>query len=92
MMLDIEELAKERAVQRDAPTELTLRHRRHHNNKEAADNKGERDSFVPGNATVFVRTWGCGHNNSDGTCAVKRDVEREREGERERSERRGVEL
>lgn len=22
--------------------------------------------FLPGKATVFVKTWGCGHNNSDG--------------------------
>lgn len=23
-------------------------------------------SFLPGQATIFVKTWGCGHNNSDG--------------------------
>ncbi|KAI9204840.1 uncharacterized protein BJ171DRAFT_90497 [Polychytrium aggregatum] len=30
---------------------------------------GSRDSctpFLPGTATVWVKTWGCGHNNSDG--------------------------
>ncbi|KAJ3000980.1 hypothetical protein HDV02_000049 [Globomyces sp. JEL0801] len=26
----------------------------------------ESTSFLPGQATVFVKTWGCGHNNSDG--------------------------
>ncbi len=26
----------------------------------------QRDSFVPGCATVYTRTWGCGHNASDG--------------------------
>ncbi|KAI8928844.1 hypothetical protein BC831DRAFT_446785 [Entophlyctis helioformis] len=24
------------------------------------------DHFLPGTASVFVKTWGCGHNNSDG--------------------------
>ncbi|KAL5033484.1 hypothetical protein BDV3_000460 [Batrachochytrium dendrobatidis] len=24
------------------------------------------NSFLPGQASVFVKTWGCGHNNSDG--------------------------
>jgi len=24
------------------------------------------DSHIPGNATIFLRTWGCSHNNSDG--------------------------
>eukprot|EP00051_Salpingoeca_urceolata_P028469 m.487038 g.487038 ORF g.487038 m.487038 type:complete len:566 (+) comp24759_c0_seq1:252-1949(+) len=28
--------------------------------------KVQQDSFVPGVGTVFVRTWGCSHNNSDG--------------------------
>ena len=23
-------------------------------------------SFLPGQAQIFVKTWGCGHNNSDG--------------------------
>ncbi|KAJ3272234.1 hypothetical protein HDV01_005888 [Terramyces sp. JEL0728] len=26
----------------------------------------EKDSFLPGQASVYVKTWGCGHNNSDG--------------------------
>ncbi|KAJ3252056.1 hypothetical protein HK103_001858 [Boothiomyces macroporosus] len=26
----------------------------------------DEDSFLPGQASVYVKTWGCGHNNSDG--------------------------
>ena len=29
-------------------------------------NELQQDHFLPGNAKVFVKTWGCGHNNSDG--------------------------
>jgi threonylcarbamoyladenosine tRNA methylthiotransferase CDKAL1 len=28
--------------------------------------QSESGQFLPGQATVFVKTWGCGHNNSDG--------------------------
>ena len=24
------------------------------------------DSFVPGTQSVYIKTWGCSHNNSDG--------------------------
>ena len=24
------------------------------------------DSFIPGTQSVFIKTWGCSHNNSDG--------------------------
>ena len=24
------------------------------------------DSYIPGTETIYVKTWGCGHNNSDG--------------------------
>ena len=24
------------------------------------------ESFIPGTASVYVKTWGCSHNNSDG--------------------------
>ncbi|KAH6559805.1 hypothetical protein BASA50_000107 [Batrachochytrium salamandrivorans] len=27
---------------------------------------GDHDGFLPGLASVFVKTWGCSHNNSDG--------------------------
>ncbi|EDQ86849.1 uncharacterized protein MONBRDRAFT_10557 [Monosiga brevicollis MX1] len=28
--------------------------------------QAEGDSFIPGSKTIFLRTWGCSHNNSDG--------------------------
>lgn len=24
------------------------------------------DSFIPGTHSIFIKTWGCSHNNSDG--------------------------
>ncbi|KAI9094597.1 hypothetical protein DFS34DRAFT_582746 [Phlyctochytrium arcticum] len=30
------------------------------------DKKEGSDHFLPGRAAVYVKTWGCGHNNSDG--------------------------
>lgn len=34
---------------------------------ELTDKKTEDDDyFLPGKASIFVKTWGCGHNNSDG--------------------------
>ena len=29
-------------------------------------NKTTGDSFIPGASTVYIRTWGCSHNTSDG--------------------------
>ncbi|KAI8826000.1 uncharacterized protein EV422DRAFT_563815 [Fimicolochytrium jonesii] len=34
--------------------------------QESSPLPAENDHFLPGRATVFVKTWGCGHNNSDG--------------------------
>ena len=31
-----------------------------------AEDKAEGDSFIPGSQTVYVKTWGCTHNTSDG--------------------------
>ncbi|ORX43790.1 hypothetical protein BCR36DRAFT_360596 [Piromyces finnis] len=34
-------------------------------NEKASDNKYPTQHFLPGNATIYVRSWGCSHNNSD---------------------------
>ncbi|KAI8912569.1 hypothetical protein EDD86DRAFT_188359 [Gorgonomyces haynaldii] len=34
--------------------------------KKFKERKVETNPLLPGQATVFVKTWGCGHNNSDG--------------------------
>lgn len=28
--------------------------------------KPEADSFIPGTHSIYIKTWGCSHNNSDG--------------------------
>lgn len=32
----------------------------------AAEERAVGDSHIPGNATIYLRTWGCSHNSSDG--------------------------
>lgn len=34
--------------------------------KKAASERPVADSFIPGTHSVYVKTWGCSHNNSDG--------------------------
>lgn len=34
-------------------------------NGESSTEKPVGDSIIPGTQTIFVRTWGCSHNNSD---------------------------
>lgn len=29
-------------------------------------NKPVADSFIPGTQSIYIKTWGCSHNNSDG--------------------------
>lgn len=33
---------------------------------DSSKSRGGSSSFVPGNATIYTKTWGCGHNTSDG--------------------------
>lgn len=35
-------------------------------NKDCKVDDPKSDFILPGNASVYVKTWGCGHNNSDG--------------------------
>lgn len=28
--------------------------------------KPEAESFIPGTQSIYIKTWGCSHNNSDG--------------------------
>ena len=35
-------------------------------NKIKEKSETEQDAFLPGTATVYVKTWGCAHNSSDG--------------------------
>lgn len=35
-------------------------------NSEKRQTESEGDGFLPGTATVYVKTWGCAHNSSDG--------------------------
>ncbi|TPX69046.1 hypothetical protein SpCBS45565_g02642 [Spizellomyces sp. 'palustris'] len=71
---DIEELgipsselpAQSRASYRTVPVK-TFRNRFSGQEGETdSHTKRSVDHFLPGRATVFVKTWGCGHNNSDG--------------------------
>lgn len=73
-MLDIEELvAREASAKAEAKgshvaqleTEETAGVRVRNRKRPPPPEQG--GSFVPGAYSVFVRTWGCGHNNSDGT-------------------------
>jgi len=34
-------------------------------NEKATDDKFSTQHFLPGNATIYIRSWGCSHNNSD---------------------------
>lgn len=34
--------------------------------KQTSDSTVNSDSVIPGTQKVFVKTWGCSHNNSDG--------------------------
>ena len=49
-----------RALRRKVPASLPT-----------SSNKGEEsvlvaDSFIPGTQSIYIKTWGCSHNNSDG--------------------------
>jgi threonylcarbamoyladenosine tRNA methylthiotransferase CDKAL1 len=62
-MIDIEELRLESTQRTDALAGVVLP------NKLKANDQVKQDSlvpFLPGQAIIFVKTWGCGHNNSDG--------------------------
>ncbi|KAL2911544.1 hypothetical protein HK105_208988 [Polyrhizophydium stewartii] len=80
-MPDIEDLADHAAADPDAAAARrslgsvavkSFRRRAQPGADEAgADTAGSPDAagdghFLPGRASVFVKTWGCGHNNSDG--------------------------
>jgi len=32
-------------------------------NEKVTDNKFSTQHFLPGNATIYIRSWGCSHNN-----------------------------
>lgn len=34
--------------------------------KTVATSKPVADSFIPGTQSIYIKTWGCSHNNSDG--------------------------
>lgn len=34
--------------------------------KGVAPSKPVADSFIPGTQSIYIKTWGCSHNNSDG--------------------------
>lgn len=34
--------------------------------KEAPGPPAEGDSFIPGSQRIYIKTWGCSHNTSDG--------------------------
>jgi threonylcarbamoyladenosine tRNA methylthiotransferase CDKAL1 len=65
-MIDIEELIAEPNNRSDPLSEYAVPKIR---SKSNACSDQEVDSLVPfrpGQAVIFVKTWGCGHNNSDG--------------------------
>lgn len=68
-MRDIEDMGEETVerLNKDnlVPTHTSTRaSQRRQNRIGSAPPSG--DSYIPGGEKIFVRTWGCGHNNSDG--------------------------
>lgn len=67
-MIDIEELTVEQSNRTDHFSEYTVPSTKSMLKSNACTSQ-ESDRlvpFLPGQATIFVKTWGCGHNNSDG--------------------------
>uniref|UniRef100_A0A0N4ZES2 tRNA-t(6)A37 methylthiotransferase n=1 Tax=Parastrongyloides trichosuri TaxID=131310 RepID=A0A0N4ZES2_PARTI len=60
--MDIEECHDTINQPRKPTNEVSIKLRTSKNNKE---NIGQLDSVVPWTKSVYVRTWGCSHNNSD---------------------------
>ena len=55
-----EDVARERS-RRDLPPRV----KKVKSNKFCADQRFEAESVIPGTQKIFVKTWGCSHNNSD---------------------------
>ncbi|KAJ3219032.1 Threonylcarbamoyladenosine tRNA methylthiotransferase [Dinochytrium kinnereticum] len=67
MLEDIEELILPEKTERISSTNVSRKVFKASGRKEqqlAPNALG--DYFLPGQASIFVKTWGCGHNNSDG--------------------------
>lgn len=48
-----------RALRRRTPSSLS--------SSGSSDRRGAvGDSFIPGTQSIYIKTWGCSHNNSDG--------------------------
>lgn len=66
-MIDIEELTVESSNRTDPLSQYALPKSGWAMANACNDQESERLApFLPGQATIFVKTWGCGHNNSDG--------------------------
>lgn len=45
---------------------VTRRLKKNNNTEETDNAKSPYESYIPGKRKIFVKTWGCSHNNSDG--------------------------
>ena len=67
-MIDIEELTVQDSNRTDPLSNYAMPHTKSASAASACidqDPKGLMP-FLPGKSIIFVKTWGCGHNNSDG--------------------------
>eukprot|EP00041_Stephanoeca_diplocostata_P023192 m.565058 g.565058 ORF g.565058 m.565058 type:complete len:497 (+) comp22239_c3_seq14:391-1881(+) len=68
-MRDIEDIGEESVdrLNKDnvVPTHMSKRTSQRRQNRVGSEPPAG-DSYIPGGEKIFVRTWGCGHNNSDG--------------------------
>lgn len=66
---DIEDAVKKDDLtpnDRITPRGAVLPKARVRSKKNAANESPVGDSIIPGTQKIYVRTWGCSHNNSDG--------------------------
>jgi len=66
---DIEDLDAAHPLPSDRPRLNNLVPRVSKRSTQQRDNakpKEDSESYIPGTETIYVKTWGCGHNNSDG--------------------------
>lgn len=62
---DIEDIVKLNDFERQ-PAEQVISHVKFINKLNTRKETVKCDSIIPGAQTIFIKTWGCAHNNSDG--------------------------
>ena len=65
MIEDIEDYNAEVEIQRFAQDKIYPKRIKKKNNTSLDNEKTSSNTFLPGKANIYVKTWGCSHNNSD---------------------------